>query len=116
MRLHELIKPDVPAKLKRSNGKHSRWDGSILFTSDGHVCSACVITLFDDDWQLDEPTVEDVLKERGWTVLSINIGFAIRQFGYCSPELHLHKKPETVADITRIIDFLESLTPPKTGG
>lgn len=112
--LHELIRPGVPAKLKKGQDRFT-WDGEDLKSS---LCTriSCKQFLFHVDWELDEPTVEDVLKERGWTVLSINIGFAIRQFGYCSPELHLHKKPETVADITRIIDFLESLTPPKTGG
>lgn len=115
MRLHELDLKNKNVNLKHGMMHKYQWIGGKLWIGKEAV-EVCDWVIYSDSWSVDEPTVEDVLKERGWTVLSINIGFAIRQFGYGSPELHLHKKPETVADITRIIDFLESLTPPKTGG
>lgn len=105
--LHELIKPGVTTKLKRKNAEYC-WDGQVLLRG-GCTCTASEITLLDSDWQLDEPTVEDVLKERGYRFFNSSISgvwVGTDRFGFI---LLLASKPTTATEMIRIIDFLESL-------
>ena len=105
--LHELIKPGVPEKLKRKNVQFI-WDGQVLRRG-GCICTASEIILFDNDWQLDEPTVDGVLKERGYRFFNSSISGVWVGTDQDGSILLLASKPTTATEMTRIIDFLESL-------
>lgn len=105
--LHELIKPGVPAKLKKGQDWFT-WDGEDLKSS---LCTRIVYKqlLFHVDWELNEPTVEDVLKERGYRFFNSSISGVWVGTDQDGSILLLASKPTTATEMTRIIDFLESL-------
>lgn len=108
--LHELIKPGVPAKLKLDFGASwglYRWDGEYLW--DGPNKGILTKILFSNDWEFDEPTVEDVLKDRGYRFFNSSISGVWVGTDQDGSILLLASKPTTATEMTRIIDFLESL-------
>lgn len=116
--LKDLVKPGVKAKVKRNNITTCTWDGAHLWEG-FYQCVTSKCVLFNDDWELDEPTVDDVLKERGYVIekttdCSTQCGFTLikKSDMCCGPNcnwLHLKTKPETVAELNRILDFMETL-------
>lgn len=64
-KLCDIVKPGVPCKVKHEYYDGSmKWTGEILVTGRETQCVANRILLFSDGWQLDEPTVESVMRER----------------------------------------------------
>lgn len=61
--LHELVKNGVSAKLKRGCCTYI-WNGNQLMY-DNEAVKAGNAVILDKNWELDQPTVEDVLRERG---------------------------------------------------
>lgn len=116
--LHELVKQGTGAKLRYGDKKYY-WDGAGVYArrkEDNCSCYYDDKIVLGNQWQLDEPTVEDVLKERGYSISlppSDRLAFVIhrttdlRNTG--SITLQVEQKPTTAAEATRIIDFLESL-------
>lgn len=106
--LHELVKPGIRSNIKRLNQRYL-WDGNDLSFHESVICAHHVDVLFQSDWQLDEPTVEDVLRERGFEICDATDG----QFWLGTEDelflILLQQRPTTAAETTRIIDFLESL-------
>jgi len=108
MRLHQLIKRGIKTNLKNC-GESFQWKGYMLYRQSGEEVLASDSVVLGDNWQLDEPTVEDVLKERGYKYFTSEIKgvwIGTVKDGFL---LLLNSKPETVAEMNRILDFLETL-------
>jgi len=106
--LHELVKNGVSAKLKRGCCTYI-WNGNQLMY-DNEAVKAGNAVILDKNWELDQPTVEDVLRERGYCwFLSRASNYAIQKVGSNCPLLEIKNKPTTSAEAIRIIDFIESL-------
>lgn len=106
--LHELAKPGCIVLLKK-DGERYTWNRSRLVDWRGKTVGTCIWTIHDTNWELDEPTVDDVLRERGFEICDATDG----QFWLGTEDerflILLQQRPTTAAETTRIIDFLESL-------
>lgn len=110
-KLCDIVKPGVPCKVKRPSGSEWHWNGYTIALSVGspyYPYHSEII--FGDDWQLDEPTVESVLRERGYEVrdgsrtdYKIESLTNQRHCFMCRYE----NRPTTAAQITAICDLLD---------
>lgn len=105
-KLCDIVKPGVPCLLKRC-GTNFQWDGQILRRGNELLRTTASI-LFADDWQLDEPTVESVLRDRGYEQTLLSDRCLIRRDGgFPSLCINPHERPTDAKQATYICDFLD---------
>ena len=107
-KLCDIVKPGVPCKV-RFGIRPFQWTGRDVHCNEKIILNAYDY-LFDDDWQLDEPTVESVLRERGYSLVEYQIRLKVCCVSSARVflELPLEKRPTTVAQVTAICDLLDS--------
>lgn len=116
-KLCEILKKGIQSKVKRAGTVKLEWTGyEVADPRTGRRCEANDIILLSDDWEIDEPTAWRILEERGWkAVHNSQTGLELwtdkmnRRSGPLSHRLFIDM-PKTAAEMTRIIDFLESLS------
>lgn len=102
-RLSDIVKEGVSSRV-RWRSYHFVWGGSKLDFDTNLINTATM--LFSTEWENDEPTVADVLRERGYhTYLYSDGSFSInsRQYSLSGPPI------TSSAEAVRICDFLDSL-------
>lgn len=116
-KLCEIVKPGVACRVISPGGTLLDWEGHLLSSPETREgWRVGINVLFSNDWKSAEPTVESILKERGYVyqplgdrnggprlikATNVNKGMGV-------PWLNC-PMPQTTAEATRIIDFLESL-------
>lgn len=115
-KLCDIVKPGVPCMVRNARGECFIWDGNDI-THDSKVNLSHAVCIFANDWQLDEPTVESVLRERGYVVdldFPIRISQVVRELSSgnkasCRPTLYVDSVPATAELATEICDLLDRL-------
>jgi len=109
-KLADIVNPDVPCKVrhKEYHGTFD-WNGAILRDSHGTAFLAGTVAMFSGDWQLAEPTVESVLRERGYGLFPLMAGFQIvgSSGNNIFHVMKSSKRPETVEQIAAILDLFD---------
>ena len=113
-KLSELLTRGQKCKAIVTLGGHLkfRWDGWFLHPIDAMSRADDAAKLLDERWELEEPTVDSVLKERGWQSRKCEDfpGMSIIEKNCLArPALILEGEIKTPAEATRICDFLDSL-------
>lgn len=107
-RLCDIVKENIACNVKKYGTKFV-WDGMCLNYPNGNNAFVTAGTLFSNDWHLDEPTVADLLRERGYRLVNEHMPIvAITRMDRSDPSLYC-RAVTSPAEATRICDFLDSL-------
>lgn len=107
-KLCDIVKPGVPAKVVNPELLvFAEWTGYALRSGQGWTTVTESI-LFSDKWQLDEPTVESVLRECGYEQTLLSDRCLIRRAGgFPSLCINPHERPTDAKQAKYICDFLD---------